>query len=82
MKRSVTIVLIIVILINTIFPNFIYASDYGSYEEAQEHQQEGGTINNKLWEFFRILWIILRFIWQGICYNHCMWQVPCFFISR
>ena len=32
MKRSVTIVLIIVILINTIFPNFIYASDYGSYE--------------------------------------------------
>ncbi len=50
MKRSVTIVLIIVILINTIFPNFIYASDYGSYEEAQEHQQEGGTINNKLWE--------------------------------
>ena len=50
MKRSVTIVLIIVILINTIFPNFIYASDYGSYDEALEHQQVGGTIIIKLWE--------------------------------
>ena len=50
MKRSVTIVLIIVILINTIFSNFIYASDYGSYEDAQEHQKDGATINNKLWQ--------------------------------
>ena len=50
MKRSVNIVLIIVILISTIFPNFIYASDYGSYEEAQEHQKDGATINNKLWQ--------------------------------
>ena len=50
MKRSVTIVLIIEILINTIFSNFIYASDYGSYEDAQEHQKDGATINNKLWQ--------------------------------
>lgn len=50
MRRSITIVLIIAILINTVFPNFIYASEYGTYQEAQEHQQEGATINNKLWE--------------------------------
>lgn len=50
MKRSITVVLIIAILINTIFPNFIYASEYGTFDEAQEHQKDGATINDKLWE--------------------------------
>lgn len=50
MKRSITIVLIVAILINTIFPNFIYASEYGTYQDAQEHQKDGATINDKLWE--------------------------------
>lgn len=50
MKRSITIVLIIAILINTLFPNFIYASEYGTYDEAQEHQKDGASINDKLWE--------------------------------
>lgn len=50
MKKSITIVLVIAILINTLFPNFIYASEYGTYDEAQEHQKDGASINDKLWE--------------------------------
>lgn len=50
MKRSITIVLIIVILINTVFPNFIYASEYGTFKDIQEHQKDGANMLNKLWE--------------------------------
>lgn len=43
MKKKVTIVLIIVILLNTLIPNFIYASsDLGSMKDVMQHQSETG----------------------------------------
>ena len=44
MRKSIAGILIVIILINIIIPNFIYAKskDQGTYEDVQKHQSESG----------------------------------------